>query len=1165
MENASQVSPRLTLPASVTGLAARRAFAETHSMSVTQLAPDIEQPSARYQHTATVLGMGSNRHVVVFGGRSRLGALAPAGLHAYNVARAAWDRPAPSGFAPSARAGHVAAAIGVDRMVVACGVGEEGMLSDAALLTIARKDVWSVEESTWRASRPTFTWTRLFTAKGETPPAGRAYAAAAACGGKLWMHGGSLVPLVRCVRVAPAAGVAPGSPRAPRALSSPRGGARVRARPVASLLDFEQFPQGWAAAGLSGALLVAEVADTSVLWREIRAEALSGGAPCARAHHALLALPHARLLLIGGHGSGEVDARALALARSDARTRHSLKGMPSLGPHALAANFARRHLADTWVLDTERLCWSELVCSGLRPAPRHSAACACQDGTRTIYVLGGQTAKPPPRFGAARATAAPPSIVVPPAAAPRDGGPAQHLADGTLHALSTDLVAWWTPAGSVGGSADDATGQRALAAGGEEAPRFSAGTLSPVGSGRLLVLGGSLVPLPLPTREAELAALSHATAEAAGRRGFADGVLVGEVSVLELSATRVHGVSPRSGSLSGGTLLTIAGERLDASGALLVRFSVLLPAAGRESAERLVEVVVPAQLQSGTQAQARVPNLSQYLCEGLVSVEVACVPPEYAQPRQYAQPAAAGHARAPAQQPPAGARGVAPREGGTPRGAQPSTPRTPRSLAAAPLAPADRAAAAAAAASAAAGAAAQRSVTEVSTPLTLDQAIAQLADERPARGAAERAPSPRAARARSDKLARAALVELLRSGHGALEFAQLPAGVRAAFNFSSDGHEFACTGESAPERCVLSGAGLERAVAGELASFCLVAHDALGRRRLHGGDAFRLAPGAADAPRDFALAVDASAVEDEGDGTYAFTYTPTRAGELDCTVQLAGAVCTQLKVVVAPGCPEASACRLDLALQPVFVAGEPITFAILAHDRFRNLTAADGAAGFTISLTPYGSAARTGADGGGGGGGGAAADGGACAGVHDLPVHQIDSIRTRLERAGRYRLDAKLRGTPIGDARAAPRVIDVVAAGAQPHRSVVDGAGAHGGASGAPLSFEVVLFDQFGNRRTRGGDNVHARLEWVTPEGLPPPPTVAITDLNSGSYRGTYETVSVGASSVNRVLKEREVSRAVPIDGDLRLFVTVNHVALRELDVHLRAPPPAASGDVLDT
>jgi bifunctional ADP-heptose synthase (sugar kinase/adenylyltransferase) len=57
---------------------------------------------------------------------------------------------------------------------------------------------------------------------------------------------------------------------------------------------------------------------------------------------------------------------------------------------------------------------------------------------------------------------------------------------------------------------------------------------------------GAIAPLPLPTRESELAALAQATAEAAGRRGFADGVLVGEVALLELTATRVHELAPAS-------------------------------------------------------------------------------------------------------------------------------------------------------------------------------------------------------------------------------------------------------------------------------------------------------------------------------------------------------------------------------------------------------------------------------------------------------------------------------------------------------------------------------------------------------------------------------------------------------------------------------------------
>ncbi|KAJ1617399.1 hypothetical protein T492DRAFT_1151927 [Pavlovales sp. CCMP2436] len=135
----SLLSSRLALPIGVTGSAARRARAAEHELTVTQLAPDPDQPSPRYQHTATVLGAGSNRCV-------HSGLLSPNAIHVYNVLGARWLKTIPQGFAPSARCGHVAATLGLNRLLVTGGVSERGPESDSALLTLARSDTWDPQE-----------------------------------------------------------------------------------------------------------------------------------------------------------------------------------------------------------------------------------------------------------------------------------------------------------------------------------------------------------------------------------------------------------------------------------------------------------------------------------------------------------------------------------------------------------------------------------------------------------------------------------------------------------------------------------------------------------------------------------------------------------------------------------------------------------------------------------------------------------------------------------------------------------------------------------------------------------------------------------------------------------------------------------------------------------
>jgi len=219
----------------------------------------------------------------VFGGREHSGLLSPNAIHVYNVLGARWLKTIPQGFAPSARCGHVAATLGLNRLLVTGGVSERGPESDSALLTLARSDTWDPQEGMWRAHEPELTWRSLFAPKGAELPAGRAYAAAAACGGRVWVHGGSLEETVVCRRAEtrtrththehthtlPSAPRTPRSPRSPgRPPASPRGRAGcvlVPSHPVRSLLAFELNPQGWAAAGLTDELLVAESSESTII------------------------------------------------------------------------------------------------------------------------------------------------------------------------------------------------------------------------------------------------------------------------------------------------------------------------------------------------------------------------------------------------------------------------------------------------------------------------------------------------------------------------------------------------------------------------------------------------------------------------------------------------------------------------------------------------------------------------------------------------------------------------------------------------------------------------------------------------------------------------------------------------------------------------------------
>jgi len=572
-------------------------------------------------------------------------------------------------------------------------------------------------------------------------------------------------------------------------------------------------------------------------------EELSGPAPCARAHHQLAPLPRHRLLLLGGHGNGEVDPRALNRLHSEQRARHSLKGIPSLGPDHLGSCFARRHLADSFILDTKALCWTELVCSGLRPTPRHSAALALQQGSRQIFLLGGQvavgglvgfTGRGGSDVESSDHTAASPDTphhLGSPGSNRRpaeDWGPREELSHAELHCLGTDLGAWWTPSRASDKRLDDedpapaggkrATGGRRLGAG-DEPPQFTAGTIASIGSGRLLVFGGALVPVPLPAVPPNA---QRASGSAQARTRFGDGVVSGDASLLELSTMRVLGLSPQAGPIIGGTSLTIEGERFSQTGALLVRFAVIVDV-GSEAEER-VELVVNAQLQSSTRATVVVPDFLIYLREGLVTVELGWLPPELL-----------GSQHKPVD--------------GESRGSPRPTHNTRLELlgnreskdvrARASLSP-----------RASLGSPRRKEVDKVRGRRR------SLGSARAPSSPPLRAPpaSPRAVRAHAEREARQALLAFANANKqdvgGCVLFSALPEAVRSLVEWTDDGVEFCYEGVTSASRCRLSGEGLSKSVAGEIASVSLTANDGLGRRRLHGGDQFWLASAAVGTAAD---------------------------------------------------------------------------------------------------------------------------------------------------------------------------------------------------------------------------------------------------------------------------------------------------------------------------
>lgn len=141
--------------------------------------------------------------------------------------------------------------------------------------------------------------------------------------------------------------------------------------------------------------------------------------------------------------------------------------------------------------------------------------------------------------------------------------------------------------------------------------------------------------------------------------------------------------------------------------------------------------------------------------------------------------------------------------------------------------------------------------------------------------------------------------------------------------------------------CKITGVGSTRAVAGERASFTIEARDARGNRMTRGGAILNavvqtgLSPNPAKA-----------SILDQGDGTYACSYTISKAGPFSITLT-AHHTSTTLSAVCAPGAVDPAFCRIDASEVKSLEAGQSGKIRVVRSDRFGNLIPA------TSELTPF--------------------------------------------------------------------------------------------------------------------------------------------------------------------------------------------------------------------
>ena len=86
--------------------------------------------------------------------------------------------------------------------------------------------------------------------------------------------------------------------------------------------------------------------------------------------------------------------------------------------------------------------------------------------------------------------------------------------------------------------------------------------------------------------------------------------------------------------------------------------------------------------------------------------------------------------------------------------------------------------------------------------------------------------------------------------------------------------------ETIPSMCIVSGDGLETAMARQKATFTITARDVAGNRQRSGGDTFKVAVRGAS--------VASAKVVDQADGEYSVTYKPSTSGTYSISVTLNG-------------------------------------------------------------------------------------------------------------------------------------------------------------------------------------------------------------------------------------------------------------------------------------
>jgi len=310
--------------------------------------------------------------------------------------------------------------------------------------------------------------------------------------------------------------------------------------------------------------------------------------------------------------------------------------------------------------------------------------------------------------------------------------------------------------------------------------------------------------------------------------------------------------------------------------------------------------------------------------------------------------------------------------------------------------------------------------------------------------------------------------------------------------------------------------------AGSEWTISLIAKDAFGNNRILGGDDVNVAVTSPDGNVQLLPKAQGPKLGcwwDVGDGTYHASYQFTMAGEYEVDVGIAGALAgggvKSVFVSSATAAPEMFVADLEGLRRGV--AGEPMHFVMAARDIFGNACPLDLSRAAVTMITDELEVE------------------GSLIPMHDDP--SVCEVELFCTTAGSYRLETIYNGDLVPAAQLELTVLAnetkptccELFSDTDPKRAAGTTDGLSEAYLGIPAQFYVQVKDEFGNKRTVGGDEV--KVTCLPDDENPVPPAgVHLADLGDGSYRVTYLACKAGPHRLNITVNGFDIDCALVVN-----------------------------------